>query len=248
MFWDLLPPFFDRYLKTHTSVSVKSDQRVCLVPLAILLSFDELISRFSSATAPPVVGNRGTLICPELSKREIQLLRTYLNSATESKRTVAQQFLAAAGSGPWRRVTMLETPAPSRERGVSGSFWVVGRSVFGRIVHKLVSIMIQRGPRVNKSLLVLRMSRLILHVVVQTAWRTLQLKSRVAIGRQLHTRGFQHRSAMRSCYHQKLSSDKRETSLGHPCGSRQCHQCILLPVAQLSSAQLVQFVGRNLHV
>ena len=48
---------------------------------------------------------------------------------------------------------------------------------------------------------------------MQTAWRVLQLKSRVAIGRQLHTREFQHRSAMRSCYHQNLSSDKRRPAL-----------------------------------
>ena len=33
-------------------------------PLAILLSFDEVNSRSSSATVPPVVGKRGALICP----------------------------------------------------------------------------------------------------------------------------------------------------------------------------------------
>ena len=49
---------------THTAVRKKSDQRVCLVPVTILLSFDKLNSGFSSATAVPVIGNRGTLICP----------------------------------------------------------------------------------------------------------------------------------------------------------------------------------------
>ena len=82
--------------------------------------------------------------------------------------------------------------------------------------------------------------------VVQTAWRALQLKSRVAIGRRLHTREFQHRSAMRSCYHQNLSSDKRETIPGLPCDNRQCHLWrIIQPVAQLFSVQLVQLVDRN---
>ena len=49
---------------THTAVTVKSDQRVCLVPLTILLSFNKLNSGFSSTTAVPVIGNRGSLICP----------------------------------------------------------------------------------------------------------------------------------------------------------------------------------------
>ena len=51
-------------LVAHAAVSVKSDQRVCLVPLAVLLSFDEVNSRPGSATAPPVVGERGALIRP----------------------------------------------------------------------------------------------------------------------------------------------------------------------------------------
>ena len=58
---------------------------------------------------------------------------------------------------------------------------------------------------------------------MQTAWHALQLKSRVATDRQLHTREFQHRSAMRFCYHQNLSNDKRVTILGLPCDNRQCH-------------------------
>ena len=49
---------------THTAVSGKSDQRVWLVPLTIMLSFDKLNSGLSSPTAVPVIGNRGSLIRP----------------------------------------------------------------------------------------------------------------------------------------------------------------------------------------
>ena len=60
---------------------------------------------------------------------------------------------------------------------------------------------------------------------VQTAWQALQLKSRVATDRQLHTREFQHRSTMRFCSHQNLSNDKRVTILGLPCDNRQYVTC-----------------------
>ena len=66
MFLDFLPFFFGRYFVSYTAVSVKSDQRVCLIPFTILLSFDKLKSRLSSTTVVPVIGNRGSLICPQL--------------------------------------------------------------------------------------------------------------------------------------------------------------------------------------
>ena len=51
-------------LVAHAAISVKSDQRVCLVPLAVLLSVDEANSRSGNVTAPPVIGKRGALIRP----------------------------------------------------------------------------------------------------------------------------------------------------------------------------------------
>ena len=51
-------------LVARAAVSVKSDQRVCLVPLAVLLSFDAANSRSGSVTAPLVIGKRGALIRP----------------------------------------------------------------------------------------------------------------------------------------------------------------------------------------
>ena len=55
---------FPLVLVTHTAVSVKSDQRVCVIPLTILLSFDKFNSGLSSTTVVLVIGNRGSLICP----------------------------------------------------------------------------------------------------------------------------------------------------------------------------------------
>ena len=71
------------------------------------------------------------------------------------------------------------------------------------------------------------------------------------------------RNRVHTCTHGGTSTDQpcglvtiknsqttsRETSLGRRCGSRRCHQWrIRLPVAQLFTAQLVQLVGRSLHV
>ena len=65
---------------------------------------------------------------------------------------------------------------------------------------------------------------------LQTACQVLQLKSRVATYRQLHTGEFQQRSAMHFCYHQNLPNVKRMTILGLPCdtsgGASQYSTCV----------------------
>ena len=90
-----------------------------------------------------------------------------------------------------------------------------------------------KGARAStKALLILRMSRFVLRILCKLHDERFQLKSRVAIGQQLHTREVSCTDqAMRSCYHQNLSNDKRVTSLGLPCDNRQCHQWAYSPTS-----------------
>ena len=137
-------------LVAHAAVSVKSDQRVCLVPLAVLLSFDEANSRSGSVTAPPVIGpDVRSSCCERISTRRRRANGLSSNGSSLLRGLVRGGVLPCSNSGS---IT---------ERGVSG--W----SVLGRISRRLVSIMIQRSPRVNEGLLIFRMARFVPHVLCE---------------------------------------------------------------------------------
>ena len=90
-------------------------------------------------------------------RREIQLLRRYLKH--DGGEQLERRSSVPRYCGVWSLVACYHA------RTLAPIICVVDRSVFGRVIHKLISISIQRGPRVNKSLLILRMSRFIFHIL-----------------------------------------------------------------------------------